>query len=39
MLYYSFLTNGPACNVEISRTQWLLLHHVVQTVYIEFHKD
>jgi hypothetical protein len=25
--------SGPACNAEVSYTQWLLLHHVVQAVH------
>jgi hypothetical protein len=29
--------SGPACSAEVSRTQWPLLHHVVQEVHIECH--
>jgi hypothetical protein len=31
--------SGPACNAEVSRTKWPLLHHVVQAVHKECHKD
>jgi hypothetical protein len=31
--------SGPACSVEVSRTKWPLLHHVVQAVHKECHKD
>jgi hypothetical protein len=31
--------SGPACGAEVSRTQWPLLHHVVQAVHIECHTD
>jgi hypothetical protein len=31
--------SGPACSAEVSRTKWSLLHHVVQTVHKEYHKD
>jgi hypothetical protein len=31
--------SGPACIAEVSRTQWPLLHHVVQAVHIECHTD
>jgi hypothetical protein len=31
--------SGPACSAEVSRTPWLLLHHVVQAVHIECHTD
>jgi hypothetical protein len=39
MLCYGFPTNGLACSAEVSRTQWPLLHHVVQAVHTECHKD
>jgi hypothetical protein len=39
MLCYGFPTHGPACSAEVSRTKWPLLHHVVQTVHTECHKD
>jgi hypothetical protein len=29
----------PACRAEVSRTKWPLLHHVVQAVHKEYHKD
>jgi hypothetical protein len=31
--------SGPACSAEVSRTKWSLLHHVVQAVHQECHKD
>jgi hypothetical protein len=31
--------NGPACSADISHTKWPLLHHVVQAVHKECHKD
>jgi hypothetical protein len=31
--------SGPACSAEVSRTQWPLLHHVIQAVHIECHTD
>jgi hypothetical protein len=31
--------SGPACSAEVSRTKWPLLHHVVQAVHKECHKD
>jgi hypothetical protein len=31
--------SGPACSAEVSRTQWPLLHHVVQAVHIEYQTD
>jgi hypothetical protein len=34
-----FTHSGPACSAEVSRTQWPLLHHVVQAVHIECHTD
>jgi hypothetical protein len=31
--------SGPACSAKVSRTKWPLLHHVVQAVHKECHKD
>jgi hypothetical protein len=31
--------SGPVCSAEVSRTQWPLLHHVVQVVHKEGHTD
>jgi hypothetical protein len=31
--------SGPACSAEVSHTKWPLLHHVVQAVHKEYHKD
>jgi hypothetical protein len=31
--------SGAACSAEVSRTKWPLLHHVVQPVHKEGHKD
>jgi hypothetical protein len=31
--------SGTACSAEVSRTKWPLLHHVVQAVHQECHKD
>jgi hypothetical protein len=31
--------SGPPCSAEVSRTKWPLLHHVVQAVHKECHKD
>jgi hypothetical protein len=31
--------SGPTCNVEVSHTQWPLLHHVVQAVHKGGHTD
>jgi hypothetical protein len=33
------IQSGPTGSAEISRTKWLLLHHVVQAVHKEGHKD
>jgi hypothetical protein len=39
MLCYGFPTHGPACSAEVSCTKSPFLHHVVQGVHIECHKD
>jgi hypothetical protein len=39
MLCFVFSTNVPACSAEVSHTQLPLLHHVVQAVHTECHKD
>jgi hypothetical protein len=31
--------SGPACSAEVSHIKWPLLHHVVQAVHKECHKD
>jgi hypothetical protein len=31
--------SGPACIAEVSRTKWPRLHHVVQAVHKECHKE
>jgi hypothetical protein len=31
--------SGPTCSAEVSRTKWPLLHHVVQAIHKECHKD
>jgi hypothetical protein len=31
--------SGPACSAEVSRTQWPLLHHMVQAIHTECHTD
>jgi hypothetical protein len=39
MLCYDSLQMVPACCAKVSRTKWPLLHHVVQAVHKECHKD
>jgi hypothetical protein len=38
-LLWILTQSGPAYSAEVSRTKWSHLHHVVQAVHKECHKD